>query len=148
MVTFKDGNPPSVWEEVLAPKKMLPENCRQEIVHHPAGELRCDYGAVNDIAYETYTIHWFECLEHTAEKTKRFVYLSSEPIDYCNVLEATENGRLRWKIENEGFNVQKNGGYNLEHAYSKDPAAMKVFYLILQIAHILSQLIEKSDLLK
>ncbi len=25
---------------------------------------------------------------------------------------ANQGGRLRWKIENEGFNVQKNGGYN------------------------------------
>jgi len=39
--------------------------------------------------------------------------------------------RLRWKIENEGFNVQKNlGGFNLEHPYSQDPNASKVFYLL------------------
>jgi len=61
---------------------------------------------------------------------------------------ANEGGRLRWKIENEGFNMQKNGGYNLEHPYSKDEVAMKNFYLLLQIAHIISQLIEKGSLLK
>ena len=56
--------------------------------------------------------------------------------------------RLRWKIENEGFNIQKNRGYNLEHPYSSDEVAMKNFYLILQIAHIISQLMEEGSLLK
>jgi hypothetical protein len=27
-------------------------------------------------------------------------------------------GRCRWKIENKGFNLQKNNGFNLEHACS------------------------------
>ena len=32
---------------------------------------------------------------------------------------ATAGGRQRWCIENQGFNVQKNSGLNLEHAYSE-----------------------------
>jgi hypothetical protein len=28
-------------------------------------------------------------------------------------------GRSRWWEENQGFNVQKNSGLNLEHAYSE-----------------------------
>ncbi len=59
-----------------------------------------------------------------------------------------EGGRIRWKIENEGFNVQKNGGFNLEHAYSHDENARKVFYLLLQIACILFQLLEKGSLFR
>jgi hypothetical protein len=53
-------------------------------------------------------------------------------------------GRLRWKIENEGFNLQKNGGFGLEHAYSQNETAHKVFYLLLQMATILFQLMTKS----
>jgi hypothetical protein len=41
---------------------------------------------------------------------------------------------MRWKIENEGFNVQKRGGYELEHAYTNHPNSAKVFYFLLQIA--------------
>jgi len=55
---------------------------------------------------------------------------------------------LRWKIENEGFNAQKNGGFELEHAYSQDETAAKVFYYLLQIAHILFQLVEKGSLFR
>jgi len=56
--------------------------------------------------------------------------------------------RLRWKIENEGFNIQKNRGYNLAHPYSQNETSMKNFYLLLHIAHILSQLTEKGNLTK
>ncbi|MDM8528852.1 hypothetical protein QUF58_11685, partial [Anaerolineales bacterium HSG24] len=49
-------------------------------------------------------------------------------------------------IENEGFNVQKNGGFELEHAYSEDETAGKIFYLLLQIAHIIIQLMAKGSL--
>jgi len=55
---------------------------------------------------------------------------------------------VRWKIENEGFNVQKKGGYELEHAYTNHPNSAKVFYFLLQIAHLLAQLLYKTTLLK
>ena len=55
---------------------------------------------------------------------------------------------MRWKIENEGFNVQKTGGYELEHAYTNHSNSAKVFYLLLQIAHLLAQLLYKANLLQ
>jgi len=57
-------------------------------------------------------------------------------------------GRDRWKIENEGFNVQKNGGYELEHPYTSNEPAAKIFYFLLQIAHMIIQLIYKGSLLR
>ena len=35
-----------------------------------------------------------------------------------------QRGRMRWKIENEGFNTQKRQGHHLEHQYSKDYRAI------------------------
>ncbi|MGD8402572.1 MAG: hypothetical protein PVJ21_02855, partial [Anaerolineales bacterium] len=61
---------------------------------------------------------------------------------------ANQAGRLRWKIENEGFNIQKNGGFNLQHPYSQNDTARKVFYYLLQIAHLLFQLMEKGSLFR
>ncbi len=50
-------------------------------------------------------------------------------------------GRLRWKIENEGFNTQKNLGYNLEHKYNRiDFNATRNYYQCMQIAHLIEQL--------
>ena len=44
--------------------------------------------------------------------------------------------------------MQKNGGYALEHAYMTHPTASKVFYLLLQMAHLIAQLIEKGSLFR
>ena len=100
----------------------------------------------NQIHYPNYA----ECVEEKENGTKtKHIWITNITISFNNVDVVSNNGgRLRWKIENEGFNVQKNGGYNLEHAYSRDPNARKVFYLLLQIAHLIFQLIEKGSLFR
>lgn len=57
-----------------------------------------------------------------------------------NLEELILTGRKRWKIENEGFNNQKNGIYKIEHMNSRNTNAMKNHYLLTQIADILMQL--------
>lgn len=53
---------------------------------------------------------------------------------------------MRWKIENEGFNEQKNNGYELEHKYSEvSLRAAKNYYQCLQIACIINQLLVKGQ---
>lgn len=72
-----------------------------------------------------------------------FVFMSSMPVDEQNVKQLFTAGRLRWKIENEGFNMQKNSGLALHHKMNtKNITAIKNYYLCLQIAHLLSQLFE------
>lgn len=68
----------------------------------------------------------------------------SRRIDIKNQQEIVKTGRQRWKIENQGFNVQKNHGYFIEHSFSKDYNAMKNHYLLAQIAHIIRQLMENG----
>lgn len=73
-------------------------------------------------------------------KEIRFVWVTNIKITKENLEEMIYAGRSRWKIENEGFNNQKNGIYEIEHLCSKDPNAMKNHYLITQIADSLMQL--------
>jgi len=81
-------------------------------------------------------------------KKVRFVWITNLNINKNNIVKIAKGARLRWKIENEGFNVQKNRGFNLEHPYSQNEIAMKNFYLLLQIACIISQIMEKGSLLR
>ena len=41
---------------------------------------------------------------------------------------------------------KRTGGFALEHAYTYHPTASKVFYFLLQMAHLLAQLVEKGSL--
>ena len=68
------------------------------------------------------------------------------PITNKNIESSIIVGRKRWKIENEGFNIQKNGTFDIGHLYSKNAVAIKVHYLMIQIAHIIRQLVENGSI--
>ena len=71
---------------------------------------------------------------------KRYCWLTDIEINRSNLEEMIGFARGRWKIENEGFNNQKNGIYEIEHLNSRDYNAIKNFYLITQLADIIMQL--------
>ena len=71
----------------------------------------------------------FECLETKPDtegqkKATKFKWVTNCHIPYKRVTAlANDGGRMRWTIENEGFSVQKRGGYGLEHAYTTPPGS-------------------------
>jgi hypothetical protein len=149
IITFKQGSMPETWDEFESLKDLQPEHA-QEITKD---EIRQHYQWVTDIGFRGPRFDVVECTESTPDnegklQDKRFVWATNFSVREYNVKAIAKGGRLRWKIENEGFNMQKTGGYNLEHPYSEHPVGLKNFYLALQIAHIISQLMEKGSLLK
>ena len=79
---------------------------------------------------------------HTENVNTRYMFMSSIPVNRQNVKQLFTAGRLRWKIENEGFNTQKNSGLALHHKMNQTKlGAMKNYYTCLQIAHLISQLL-------
>ncbi len=150
IITFKEGSMPAFYEEYLFYKRVG----RTENACVEKERLRQDYAWINDMEYRSrYKLNILECAESEpgeklADSDPRFVWLTNIKIGENNYKQVAEGGRLRWKIENEGFNMQKNGGYNLEHAYSLDPTALKNLYLLIQIAHFINQLVEKGSLLR
>lgn len=144
IITFKKGSMPATYEEYNSLKALQSENTSQI----REGDIEQSYNWVSEIDYEGHLLNVLECNETKDGKKTRFVWLTNLNINECNHKQIAKAGRLRWKIENEGFNTQKNGGYNLEHAYSHHEVACKNFYLLLQIAHTINQLMEKGSLLK
>ncbi len=73
-------------------------------------------------------------------------HLIAVPKTNENVVTTGDSGRLRWKIENEGFNTQKNLGYGLKHNFScVSYTAMQNYYQLLQISHMINQLGERGS---
>lgn len=146
IINFKEGSIPSIFQEFQSLLPLQPQNrCNWE-----KKELLKKNAWVSDIQYHEHKVHLIESID-TNRKTnevKRFLYLTNIQTAKSNVTALANNaGRQRWKIENQGFNIQKNGGYNLEHVYSQNENAAKCFYLCLQIAHIINQLIEHGSLI-
>jgi hypothetical protein len=160
MIVHKDGDIPFIHREFEALLPLTPEN---HLTFHtgPQSRTRQEYRWINDISYtdsekQKHTVGVLECVESKPDskqpsrtQSTRFRWITNFTLKGQQAIElAHTGGRIRWKIENEGFNVQKNGGFDLEHAYTTDPVASKVFYWLLQIAHLLAQLMEKGSLFR
>lgn len=98
------------------------------------------YGEVR-IEKEANVIKYYE---EKKEKITEFMWITSFNITENNKKELVYYGRQRWKIENEGFNMQKNGTFDIEHIYSMNYNAMKAHYFFIQFAHTIRQLLEKG----
>ena len=86
--------------------------------------------------------------QNQKQEATRFCWLTNFHVCRSNVEKlANKGGRLRWKIENEGYNVQKNNGYEMEHPYCEHPNGFRIFYLLLLIGCYFSQLILHGSLI-
>jgi hypothetical protein len=152
VVTFKEGRTPALWREYQALLKLSPDH----VVERTWGDgrlqtfrwvPRLDY---QDSEGRNFTLNALECTERSADgQGHYFAWVTGLPVTRKTVEAIAQNGgRARWKVENEGFNRQKNSGLNLEHVYSTDPEKWKAYYLLLQIAFVLVQLLERGSLLR
>jgi len=149
-IVFKKGSLPAVWREYEALLALCPQN---RALRREEPDLQQVFAWVENLQYvddrgRSQQFHAFQCREEDAEQKRFFAWITNFSIRPDNVaMLANRGARCRWKIENEGFNIQKNGGFNLEHAYSLKNRQIKNYYLLLQIAHLILQLLEMGNLL-
>ena len=134
---FKEGRAKTLWNEFEEIKKI--ECC--EVGNHKY---------VNDIDYHKIKLNIAES-KVIVEKSKkeeielRFIFVTNVKITERNVEQIFNAGRSRWKIENQGFNNQKNIRYDITHMCCLDNTAMKNHYLLVQISDIIRQLLEHGS---
>ena len=134
LIRYKEGAIPTLYEEF---SKIVKENNESE---------KAKYEFVTKIDYEDYKINIMRYRETKNGKEREFTYMTDLPITNKNIENSIFIGRKRWKIENEGFNIQKNGTFDIGHLYSKNATAIKVHYLMIQISHIIRQMLEKGHI--
>ncbi len=97
------------------------------------GEVRVNFVEVwerDKTGKQTYHNSWVTDLEVTAK----------------NVAEIIGIGRAKWKVENEQFNVQKNGGYHLTHNYGHGQQNLSaVFYYLNVLAYLTHIILDRGD---
>jgi len=151
-ITFKDGNLPSVWNRANELTLLQMSNHLSEKCLLPSGKtIEQEFRWVTGIDYHGHVLNYLECVETVSpaisdtsgEKPKptRFAHITNLPVNERNIVATSEVGRLHWKIENEGFNTLKNGGYGMEHHYArKSYTALKNYFEFMQMAHLIHQL--------
>ena len=146
IVTMKDGNLKRLW------RKIIEAEADWQYEENPFYEGTCyvqqQIHWINLIPFNGRKHNWIELIEERVDKNDKyemdkFVYLTNIEIDKDNAIDVCKTGRLRWKIEKQGFDQQKNHGYNICHKYCrKSYAGLKNFYQCCQIAHMMNQLLE------
>lgn len=160
IITLQDGSLPALQDCLLDD----PATSHNSSVHHPPCTVKNttitqEFYWVQDLLHKKHTLHYLRCKETISNQntgkttTQNFVRITNLPVSRSTVKKLSKAGRLRWKIENEGFNEEKNNGYAMEHLYSRNSFnALQNYYQSMLIAHLLNQLVEQScpiqDLLK
>lgn len=133
------------WYYIFNLKKDRLKNIYEEFidnVNYHNETSHNNYSLSSNIEYKGHKICAFQYIETKDDKTTIFNYISNLEVDNYNIKEIVAMGRRRWKIENEGFNEQKNGTFSISHICSRNENALKIHYLFIQIAHIIRQLLE------
>ena len=147
--TFQPGRLPALWQDFQGLLRLCPD---QHVDWATPQGVRQVYRWINALRYtdsagRAWGFNAIDCIETKTDGGKsRWSWVTSLGVSNKTVVEvATNGGRARWRAENEGFNTQKNSGLNLGHAYSH--RCWAAYYFLLQIAHLLLQLVEKGSLL-
>ena len=147
IANFKPGSIPTLYEEALLLARLDPDQSHTVLSGTQAHPIVSVYSWVNGLQYDGLSLNFVMCQETVDQKTTTFTWLTNFPVTRDTVVEIAAAGRLRWKIENEGFNEQKTG-YELEHFCGcSNLNVMLSLYLVLQIAHLFMQLLAHGDLI-
>jgi hypothetical protein len=150
LITFKEGSLPALWQEYQSLLALCPKNRK---THATDDGVRQTFAWAQQLEHvddrkRRHRVNAFQCREKHDGQNRFFAWLTNFSVNADSVVTlGNRGGRCRWKIENEGFNLQKNGGFNLEHAYSIGSLQIRNFYVLLQIAHLILQLVERGSLL-
>ena len=146
---FQPGRIPTLWADFQGVLSLCPE---QHVEWTTPDQTRQVYRwaplSYVDSDKRAWTFTGIVCEQTKANGEKSvWSWVTSLKVNRATVVDVALNGgRQRWRVENEGFNTQKNSGLNLEHAFSHKHWA--AYYYLLQIAHVLLQLVEKGSLLR
>lgn len=134
------------WEFIIRYKTGSIPSITEEYENIPEKETSGHAEFINGIDHNGKPVNMLRFWEERNEKGKAlridFQWLTSIRITKNNAEKTAGIGRKRWKIENEGFNRQKNWQGDITHACSFDATAMKNHYLMVQISDMVKQLYE------
>lgn len=141
IATLREGRQPTAWDEAVQTMLLSPSLVAR-------GQRIGEDGPVEQTLRWTHQVpfgkHEFNVLfsgEISPSAATLWVWVSNFPLSHDRVQTiANQGGRARNGIENV-FNVQKNGGFGLEHAFCANTVASQNYHLIMQVAYTLGQLL-------
>ena len=146
VATLREGRQPLAYDEAVQTMMMSPS-------HLSRGRREGEDGPVDQTLRWTHEVpfgaHVFNVLfsgEISPTSATLWVWVTNLRLSHERVYAvANHGGRARNSIENV-FNVEKNGGFGLEHTFCANTRASQNYHLMMQVAFILWQLLAKGVL--
>jgi hypothetical protein len=155
ILVFKEGAMPKVYRAVQSAKRRVgkfdwvkakgqdgAESAVGVVSWVDARECAYELGDGEDFRVVTY-FAW-ERTEDAGAYSGAFA-TSFEVADAKRALEFVAWGRRRWNVEN-GFKVEKHGGFGLEHTFCNDDTVGRNYHVLMQIAYVLWQVFDTGVL--
>lgn len=144
ILTFKEGRSPDAYEMACDSMEVTKGSCGTLVVRGE-NQRKVGIGVVawtGGIKFTTQSegeeFHVVAC-EETNGGSYRGMFATNFDIDDAEIAsEVVAWGRRRWNIESS-FNVEKHGGYGLEHVFCNHWRCSRNLYLLMQLAHNLWQ---------
>lgn len=105
-----------------------------------------NYYLSTNIEFNENLVNVIKFIEKKNGKNNIFRYITDLIVSDNSIVDIVHLGRNRWKIENNGFHMQKHGTFNITHLNSRNDNAMKCHYFFIQFAHTIRQLLEQGNL--
>ena len=146
IATLRDGRQPLAYDEAVQTMTMSPANVlrgQREGEDGPVDQTLC---WTEDVPFGRHTFGVLFSGETGPKAATLWVWVTNLRLSHERVYAIANNGgRARNSVENV-FNVEKNGGFGLEHTFCANEQASQNYHLMMQAAFILWQLLAKGVL--
>ena len=141
ITTLKEGRQPTAFNEAVQIMLMNPTNIWKGQRENDDGIVEQDVRWAEQVPVSGYSLNVIFSGEISPRAATLWVWVTNLNVD-ANRIESIVNdgGHSRFRQE-ENFNVLKNNGYGLEHAFCTKKTASKNYHIMLLVADLIWQLL-------
>lgn len=141
IATLREGRQPGAWDEAVQTTLLSPSHVVQCHRKGEDGPVEQTLRWTSQIPFGEHSFQVLFSGEISPTSATLWAWVTNLSLSHERVQAiANRGGRARNGIENV-FNVEKNGGFGLEHAFCANTVASRNYHLIMQAAHIIEQLL-------
>ena len=146
IATLKEGRQPEAWGEAVQTLMLEPAHTLVSRRQGEAGWIEQTLRWTEQVAFGEHSFQVLFAGEIGPKAATLWCWVTNFTLHRDRVYAlANQGGRAREGIENE-FNVEKNGGFGLEHAFCANTTASHNYHIVMQIARTLWLLLAKGCL--
>ena len=141
IATLREGRQPTAFDEAVQTMMMSPGHVLRVERKGEHGRVQQTLRWTNDVEFGTRKLNVLFAGEISPVAATLWAWVTNFHLtDDSAATVANQGGRARQGIETF-FNVEKNGGFGLEHAFCANQTASKNYHLLMQVAFTLGQLL-------